>query len=109
MFPHAKTDLSQMVKSAGNFAHTNSSVTELSAINQPHTEEDPDMLNSTQDTKSGELSGTQNAEITSTTLDAVSAHQIAQLVWMILVSLALRIPITEISLTAHHWYAHQNL
>ena len=102
MFPHAKTDLSQMVKSAGNFAHTNSSVTELSAINQPHTEEDPDMLNSTQDTKSGELSGTQNAEITSTTLDAVSAHQIAQLVWMILVSLALRTPITEISLTAHH-------
>ena len=102
MFPHAKTDLSQMVKSAGNFAHMNSSVMELSAINQPHTEEDLDMLNSIQDTKSGELSGTLNAETTSTTLDAASAHQIAQLVWMILVSLAPRTPITEISPIAHH-------
>ena len=99
----------QMVRSAGNFAHMSSSVTELSATSQLPMEEDPATLNSTQDTKNGELFGTQNAEITSITLDAASAHQIAQLVWMILVSLALRIPITEISLTAHHWYAHQNL
>lgn len=109
MFLHAKMDLSQMVKSAGNSAHTNSSVMELSATNQPHTEEDLDMLNSTQDTKSGEPSGIQNAETTSTTLDAASAHQIAQLVWMILASLALRTPITETSLIAHHWFAHQSL
>ena len=109
MFPHAKMVSNQMVKSAGNFAHMSSSVTELSVTSQLPMEEDPAMLNSTQDTRNGELFGTQNAEITSTTLDAASAHQIAQLVWMTLVSLALRTPITEISLIAHHWYAHQNL
>ena len=89
MFPHAKMVSNQMVKSAGNFAHMSSSVTELSATSQLPMEEDPAMLNSTQDTKNGELFGTQNAETTSTTLDAASAHQIAQLVWMILVHLLL--------------------
>ena len=101
--------MSQMVKFAGNSAPMNSSTMEPSATSQLHTEEALATLNNSQDTKSGEPSGTQNAETTSTTLDAASAHQIAQLVWMILASLALRTPITETSLIAHHWFAHQSL
>ena len=104
MFLHAEMDSSQMAKSAGNFAHTNSLMMELSATSQHHMEEVLDifMMRKKQDTRNGELSGTQNAETTSTTLDAASAHLIAQLVWMILVSLAPRTPITETSPIAHH-------
>ena len=85
-----------------------SSVTELSATSQLLTEEDLVTSNSTQDTKSGALSGIQSAEQISTTLDAASAPQIVLLVWMTLVFLALRTHITETSPIALLLFAHQN-
>ena len=85
-----------------------SSVTELSATSQLLTEEDLVTSNSTQDTKSGALSGIQSAEQISTTLDAASAPQIVLLVWMTLVFLALRTHITETLPIAPLLFAHQN-
>lgn len=65
-------------------------------------------MRSNKDTRSGALSGTQNADPTSIMSDAASAHQTAQLAWMILVSLALRTHITETLPIANHLSAQQN-
>jgi len=91
-------DSNQMVKSAGNFAHTSSLMMALSATSLLHTVEVLVMSRNSQDTRSGELSGTQSAEKTSIMLDAASAHQTALMVWTTLVFLVQRILITEILL-----------
>jgi hypothetical protein len=101
--------MSQMAKFAGNSAHMNSSTMELSATSQLHTEEVLATLNNIQDTKSGALSGIQNAERTSIMSDAACAHQTAQLAWTTLVSHVPRTPITETSPIVNLSFAHQNL
>ena len=91
--------------SAGNTAPPSSVMMVLSAISPLLTAEVPDMPSGTRAiasatilkaVRNGEPSGTPSAELTSTTLLAASAHQIARLDRLILAFPALRLLMAEV-------------